>query len=192
MNEGLSNAEVALMAGNRNGFGDGNGNGLLWFFALLLLGFGNGFGGGNASQQTTNLYEGLATQTMQGQLGDLGLQIANGNYATAQAINDQTNAMLQQNNTNLINAIQGFNAVNQALTNQTNQLSGQISALGAQLSSCCCEIKTQMLQDKYERTQSELDNARNQANLAQQSQYMLGQMGRWVAWTPEGSAAAGT
>ena len=47
-----------------------------------------------------------------------------------------------------------------------------------------------MLQDKYERTQSELDNARNQANLAQQSQYMLSQMGRWVAWTPEGSAAA--
>lgn len=187
MNDGLSNAEVALMAGNQNG----NGNGLLWFFALLLLGcggFGNGFGGGNA-QATTNLYEGLATQTMQGQLGDLGLQIANGNYATAQAISDQTNAMLQQNSTNLINAIQGFNAVNQSLTTQTNQLSNQISSLGAQLNNCCCEIKTQMLQDKFERVQSELDNARNQANLAQQSQYILGQMGRWVAWTPEGSAA---
>lgn len=186
MNDGLSNAEVALMAGNQNG----NGNGLLWFFALLLLGcggFGNGFGGGN--QATSNLYEGLATQTMQGQLGDLGLQIANGNYATAQAINDQTNAMLQQNSTNLINAIQGFNAVNQSLTTQTNQLSNQISSLGAQLNNCCCEIKTQMLQDKFERVQSELDNARNQANLAQQSQYILGQMGRWVAWTPEGTAA---
>lgn len=187
--DGLSNAEVALMAGNRNGYGD-SGNGLLWFFALLLLGSGNfGFGGGG-NQATTNLYEGLATQTMQGQLGDIGLQIANGNYATAQAINDQTNSMLQQNNANLINAIQGFNAVNQALTNQTNQLSTQIAGLATQLGNCCCEIKTQMLQDKYERTQSELDNARNQANLAQQSQYMLSQMGRWVAWTPEGSAAA--
>lgn len=181
--DGLSNAEVALMAGNRND----NGNGLLWFFALLLLGSGGfGFGGGN---NATNLYEGLATQTLQGQMGDLGLQIANGNYATAQAINDQTNAMLQQNSTNLINAIQGFNAVNQSLTTQTNQLSTQIASLATQLGSCCCEIKTQMLQDKYDRTQSELENARNQANLAQQTQYMLSQMGRWVAWTPEGSAA---
>ena len=180
--ETLSNSDVALLA-NR----DGNGNGLLWFFALLLLAGGNwGMGGNNSA----NLYEGLASQTTNQQLSNLAVQLANGNYATAQAINDQTTAMMQQNNTNLINAIQGFNAVQQSMTTQTNQLAQAIASLSAQMNSCCCEIKTQMLQDKFEESQAKLLKTQTEAINAQQTQYLLSQMGKWVANAPETAAAA--
>lgn len=187
MDTGLSNAEVALMASR-----DGNGNyggGLLWFFALLLLAGGN-WGLGNGGNTTTNLYEGLASQTTHAELGNLAMQIANGNYATLNAINDQTTAMLQQNSTNLINAIQGFNTVQQTIASQGAGISQQIQALSAQMASCCCEIKTQMLQDKLDATQAQLVIAQNNANNAQQSQYLLSVMGRWVA-NPAEAAAAG-
>lgn len=187
MDNGLSNAEVALMASR-----DGNGNyggGLLWFFALLLLAGGN-WGLGNGGNNTTNLYEGLASQTTHAELGNLAMQIANGNYATLNAINDQTSAMLQQNSTNLINAIQGFNSVQQTIASQGAGISQQIQALSAQMASCCCEIKTQMLQDKLDATQAQLVIAQNNANNAQQSQYLLSVMGRWVA-NPAEAAAAG-
>lgn len=141
--------------------------------------------GGNNSAK---LYEGLASQTTNQQLSNLAVQLANGNYATAQAINDQTTAMLQQNNTNLINAIQGFNAVQQSMTTQTNQLAQSIASLSAQMNSCCCEIKTQMLQDKFEESQAKLLTAQNEAINAKQTQYLLSQMGKWVANAPEAAA----
>lgn len=188
MDTGLSNAEVALMA-SRDANG-GYGGGLLWFFALLLIAGGNWGMNGGGNNATTNLYEGLASQTTHAELGNLAMQIANGNYATLNAINDQTSAMLQQNNTNLVNAIQGFNTVNQNITTQGNNISSQIAALSAQMSSCCCEIKTQMLQDKLDATQAQLVIAQNNANNAQQTQYLLSQMGRWVANPAEAAAGA--
>ena len=99
---------------------------------------------------------------------------ANNNYETAQLL-------MQQNNSNLVNAIQGFNAVNQ-----------QIADLGYRMDKCCCEIKTQMLQDKLESTQSDLFAARTDISNAAQSQYLLGQLGRFVAWTPSGSQVSPT
>ena len=138
--------------------------------------------GGN--NNTANLYEGLASQTTNQQLSALAVQMANGNYATAQAINDQTTAMMQQNNTNLINAIQGFNAVQQSMTTQTNQLAQAIASLSAQVNNCCCEIKTQMLQDKFDESQAKLLTAQNEAINAQQTQYLLSQMGKWTANAP--------
>ena len=98
--------------------------------------------------------------------------------------------MMQQNNTNLINAIQGFNQVNQTIQNQTNVLSQQIQQLSAQMNSCCCEIKTQMLQDRLSDTQAKLVTAQNAIDNANQSQYILSQLGRFVAWTPSGTQAA--
>ena len=136
MAEGLSTGDLALMKDN-DGFGNGNG---LWIFALLLLMFGGngGFGwGGNrgpAPASADQVAQGFNNQNMQSIL----LSSANNNYETAQLINAQTNALMQQNNTNLINAIQGFNAVNISLQN-----------MQAKMDSCCCEIKTQMLQNRY-------------------------------------------
>ena len=182
MAEGLSTGDLALMKDN-DGFGNGNG---LWIFALLLLMFGGngGFGwGGNrgpAPASADQVAQGFNNQNMQSIL----LSSANNNYETAQLINAQTNALMQQNNTNLINVIQGFNAVNISLQN-----------MQAKMDSCCCEIKTQMLQNRYEDERAKNVALQGEISNFQQSQYILGQMGRWVAWLGSGSqaaAAAGT
>ena len=184
MAEGVTSGDLALMR-DSNGFG-GNG---LWVFALLLLMFGGnggwGFGGnrgpvGPAPATADQVTQGFNNQNTQQIL----LSSANNNYETAQLINGQTNLLMQQNNTNLINAIQGFNAVNISLQNMM-----------AKMDSCCCEIKTQMLQDRLSDAQAQKVALQNEISNFQQSQYILGQMGRWVGWATSGtqaSTAAGT
>ncbi len=172
---GVTSGDLALM--RDNGFG-GNG---LWVFALLLLMFGGGNGWGNrgpampAPASADQVAQGFNNQNMQQIL----LSSANNNYETAQLINGQTNLLMQQNNTNLINAIQGFNAVNISLQNMM-----------AKMESCCCEIKTQMLQNRYEDERAKNVALQGEISNFQQSQYILGQMGRWVAWVGSGSQAA--
>lgn len=187
---GVSAGELALMQDN-GGFG-GN-NAFFWIFALLLLaggGFG-GFGGNHGNYVTqADLTNGLNNQQTQAQLSQIALSSANNNYETAQLINSQTNQMLQQNNTNLINAIQGFNQMQQTMNANTNQLAQAIQQLGYQMDQCCCSIKTQILQNRYEDTQAQLVAAQGAISNANQSQYLLGQLGRFVAWTPSGSQAA--
>lgn len=184
MAEGLSTGDLALM---RDGEGFGGGNGL-WIFALLLLMFGGngGWGWGNRGPvgpepaSADQVAQGFNNQNMQQIL----LSSANNNYETAQLINGQTNLLMQQNNTNLINAIQGFNAVNISLQNMM-----------AKMDTCCCEIKTQMLQDRLSDAQAQKVALQNEISNFQQSQYILGQMGRWVGWATSGtqaSTAAGT
>lgn len=187
MADGLSNSDVALLS--RDGDGMWGGNGAFWIFALLLLAGGNfGFGGGNRDYVTSaELQASQNAQTSSIQFQGIAQGIANSQYETARLISDQTNAMLQQNNTNLINAIQGFNNLGTQLMNQTNVLGSKLDGLSAQMASCCCEIKTQMLQDRLADTQAKLVTAQNAIDNANQSQYLLGQMGRWVAWTGSGS-----
>jgi hypothetical protein len=186
--ENLSASDVALLNrdGNFGAFGD---SGFFWVFALLLLA-GGGFGGwGNNNDYVTSaeLQAGFANQSTQTGLQSLMVETANNNYETAQLINQQTNAMLQQNNTNLINAIQGFNTVNQNIQNQTNVLGSQLMQLSAQLNECCCSIKTQMLENRLDDTQRQLAVAQDNISNYNQSQYLLGQLGRFVAWTPSGT-----
>ena len=86
---------------------------------------------------------------------------------------------MQQNNTNLINAIQGFNQVNISIQN-----------LMPKMESCCCDIKTQMLQDKYEALENLYRNAQNDLSNAAQSQYILNALGRFVAYPPVAATIA--
>ena len=170
----LSTGDLALM--RDDGFGGGNG---LWIFALLLLMFGgNGWGNrgpiGPEPASADQVAQGFNNQNMQQIL----LSSANNNYETAQLINGQTNLLMQQNNTNLVNAIQGFNAVNISLQNMM-----------AKMESCCCDIKTQMLQNRYEDERARNVALQGEISNFQQSQYILGQMGRWVAWVGSGSQA---
>lgn len=184
----MSNAEVALLDRNDGMFG---GNAMFfWVFALLLL--NNGFFGGNVNGNyvtQADMTAGFNNQQTQSQLQQIALSSANNNYETAQLISNQTNQMLQQNNTNLINAIQGFNSVNQSIATQTGALSQQLQALSAQLNECCCSIKTQMLEDRLSNTQLALASAQNTISNDNQSQYILSQLGRFVAWTPSGTQA---
>lgn len=191
--DGLSNSDVALLTDRNNGGFFGGDGMAFWIFALLLLnngGFGGGFGSRGNYVTPTDLYDSQNQQTNAMELNGIAVELANNKYETANLINAQTNQMLQQNNTNLINAIQGFNQVNQTIQNQTNVLSQQIQQLSAQMTSCCCEIKTQMLQDRLSDTQAKLVTAQNAIDNANQSQYILSQLGRFVAWTPSGSQAA--
>ena len=191
----VTTGDLALMRDNGM---FGGGNGLLWFIGILIiLGMfnGGGFGMNNGNYVTqAEMTAGLNNQATQAQLQQIALSSANNNYETAQLIHAQSTEMLQQNNTNLINAIQGFNNLGMQLTNQTNVLSGKVEALSAQLNECCCSIKTQMLQDRLADRDRQLLEAQNALNNAAQTQTILGNLGRFVAWTASGtngSVAAG-
>ena len=159
---------------------------LLWFLAFVFLAGGNGFGGlfgnnrvpmGPPPATQAELTMGLNNQSIMNELNALGLATANNNYETARLISDQNLLMATQNNTNQINVIQGF-----------NQISGKIDALSAQLASCCCEIKTQMLQDRLADAQAKIVSQQATISNNEQTQYLLAQMGKWVANAPATSA----
>lgn len=190
--DGLSNSDVALLADRNDGMFSG-GNAFFWVFALLLLnngGFG-GWGGNNSGLVSqADLAASQNAQTQQIQMQGISAQLAQNQFDITQVIHEQTDTMINQNNTNLINAIQGFNNLGLQITNQTSTLAAAIAALDAKVGTCCCEIKTQMLQDRLADQQAKnvaLENALNNAN---QSQYILGQLGRFVAWAGSGSQTA--
>lgn len=158
--------------------------GAFLIIAVLFGGFGGfGFGGGRgypgpepaSVEYVQNVVNNQATQTG---LRDILLSSANNNYETAQLINAQTNALQQQNYANQINIVQGFNAIQQSL-----------AELGYHMDSCCCSIKTQMLQDKYDALENLYRTAQNDLSNAAQSQYILNALGRFVAYPPAAATA---
>ena len=164
-----------------------------WLGAFLIIailfggGFG-GFGGGNAAavgfatvQDVNQAVDNQATQTG---LRDVLLSSANNNYETARLVSEQTMGLMNQNNTNLINAIQGFNSVSQQIANQTNVLGSKLDQLGFQMESCCCSIKTLIKDNQIADLTNQLNQANNIAVNSAQSQYLLSQMGKWVANAP--------
>lgn len=190
MADGLSNSDVALLSRDGDGFGGMNAG--FWIFALLLLANG-GFGGfGNNPGYVTEgaLAASQNSQTQQLQLNNLTEEIAKNKFDMAQVINQQTAEMMAQNNANMINAIQGFNNLGLQITTQTNVLSTQIQSLSAQMNECCCSIKTQMLEDRLADANAKIVAQQAELSNAQQTQYILGQLGRFVAWTPSGTQAA--
>ena len=147
---------------------------------------------GDGYATTDFVQNAINNQSIQTGLRDVLLSSANNNYETARLIQSQTAELVAQNNTNLINAIQGFNQVNLGIQNQTNVLSQQLQALQSKMDSCCCEIKTQMLQDRLADAQAAKVALQNDISNYNQSQYLLGQMGRYVAWAGSGTPATPT
>lgn len=143
---------------------------LLWFLAFIVLAGGNGFGGLFGGRPM-----GPAPVT-QSELND-----AINNQTLLTTLNQQNDLFLQTNNTNQINLIQGFNALQQ-----------QISQLGYQLDNCCCSIKTQMLTDRLADKTAENVKLQNQIDNRDQTQTILGQLGRFVTWAGSGTPATGT
>lgn len=121
MESTLSATDVALLQ-DRNGMGFGD-NSILWFFAILLLGGGNGFGFGNR-----------------------------GNVATTEDLASGFNFSALQNKTNEILA--SVNNVNQVLGNAICQLgyemAQQFSTVQRQISECCCSIKQEISNVRYD------------------------------------------
>ena len=164
-----------------------------WIFAFLIVavifGWGGigGIGGGNAAAYATmaDINTAINNQSAQQALAAIQLSSANNNYETAQLINAQSMNMLTQNNTNLLAAINGFNAVTQSMTTGFNSVNQNIADLGYKMESCCCGIKTLILENRLQDAQIALQNAQNVAVNAEQSQYLLSQLG---SFTPKASA----
>jgi len=164
--------------------------GAFLIIAVLFGGFGGfGFGGGNAA---IDVGAAINNQTVTQALGAIQLSSANNNYETARLIDNQTMFMTNQNNTNLLTAINGFNATQQTITNGFNSVNQNIADLGYKLDNCCCSIKTMLLENRLQDTQQALADARNQAVNAEQSAYLLSQMGKWYANAPVTTAAVTT
>ena len=161
--------------------------GWLWAFLIIALLFGGGlggFGGGGAANTERIVNSAIAEQSTQNGLRDILLSSANNNYETARLLSEQNAAMMQQNNTNLVNAIQGFNAVNSTILAQGSGIQEAIARLGFQMDSCCCAIKSQLLQDKYDRLYEQYRSVQVDASNAAQTQTLLAAMGKWVANPP--------
>ena len=141
--------------------------GVFLIIAVLFGGNGGLFGGGNTQAE---IQSAINNQTTQTGLRDILLSSANNNYETAALISGQNLLNAQQRSADQINVIQGFNAIQQSL----NQL-------GYRMDSCCCDIKTQLLQDKYDSALREIVKLQNEAGNAAQSAYLLSTMGKWVA-----------
>ena len=139
-------------------------------FLIVAVLFGWGGLGGNRESVSDAVNAAINNQTTQAGLQNILLSSANNNYETAQLISSQTRDYMQSNYTNQINVVQGFNAIQSALAGISNQLS-----------SCCCDIKSTLLQDKYDAAVRELAKVQNEAVNAAQSQYLLSTMGKWVA-----------
>lgn len=88
-----------------------------WLFAFLIIALLFGGGGlfgvnGNGVSVETAVQTAINNQTTQNGIRDVLLSSANNNYETAQIINGQTMALMNQNYTNQLAAINGFNTLN--------------------------------------------------------------------------------
>ena len=151
-----------------------------WIFAFLIIavifGWGNGGMGGNNAATVADINSAFAAQNAQNIL----LSSANNNYETSQLISSQNMAMMNQNNANLINAIQGFNQISSAVQGGFANVSAQIADLGYRMENCCCSIKTMMLENRLQDAQAELVATKNANAIFSQNQYLLSQLGTYT------------
>ena len=159
------------MGSNEGMFGGG---GWLFAFVIIILMLGGGLGGiGGGGDVDAKINAAINNQTTQNGIRDILLSSANNNYETAMQIAGQNLLNEQQRSADQINIIQGF-----------NQLSSALAGISNQLSTCCCDIKTTLLQSQYDEALRDLNKAQAEAIAQAQSQYLLGVMGKWVANAP--------
>lgn len=164
-----------------------------WIFAFLIIAVifgwgGAGVGGGNATAAAyatmADVNAAINNQSTQQALAAIQLSSANNNYETSRLISDQNMTMMNQSNSNLINAIQGFNTVNGNISNGFATVNQNLANLGYKMDECCCSIKTLLLENRLQDTQIALQNAQNVAVNAEQTQYILSQLGSFVPKAP--------
>ena len=160
-----------------------------WIFAFLIIAviFGWGNGGVGANNATLAGYATMAdvnaainNQSVQSQLNSALLSSANNNYETAQLISNQNMAMMNQANSNLVNAIQGFNQITNTVQGGFANVSAQIADLGYRMENCCCGIKTMMLENRLADAQAALLTSQTNNIVNAQSQYLLSQLGTYT------------
>lgn len=149
----------------------GGGGGWLIVFVLLILVFcGGNFFGGRTENVEAVVQNAINAQSTSAGLRDILLSSANNNYEVAMQIAGQNLLNAQQHSADQINVLQGFNAISQAL-----------AGISSQLSSCCCDIKSTLLQSKYDDTVRQLNKVETENAVKAQTEYLLSVMGRWIA-----------
>lgn len=160
-----------------------------WIFAFLIIavlfgGGGFGFGGNNAAMAgfatMSDVNGAINAQTSALNQQGILMSSMNNNYETSQLINNQTMAMMNTQNSNLINAIQGFNQVSSNIANGFANVSSQIADLGYRMDRCCCDIKTTMLENRLQDAQTALLTSQTNNIVNAQSQYLLSQLGTYT------------
>lgn len=144
----LSASDVAMLAGNNDGFGNGWG-GMIWLFAILAL-MGGGFGNwGNNNFANAIGYENLATSNEVQRGFDNQNSMANQREILA-AVNGGTAQAVAATN-------QTFHDTLGALNDKYGELQRDIAALAvgqanalANQNACCCETKQLIMQGNYE------------------------------------------
>jgi len=194
-NNGLTTGDLALLKNDDNSMGGLNGLIYLAIIAMMFGGWG-GFGARgpvapNNYVTSDQLQEGLNNSQTQNMLTQILQSSQNNNYETAQLINGQTQTALELHNADQTNFLQTVNSMQMQSANQNSQLLAAIADVGNTVRSCCCEVKTQMLKDRLEDQQAQNVALQNALNNAQQTQNILGSLGRFVAWAGSGSQAAG-
>lgn len=113
------------------------GDGLIILILFFLM-FSGGFANKPASATPDDVYNATNQQTTANKLNEIQNAITSSAYENA--------ALINTNSSNIVSAINnGFTSVG-----------AQITALGTQMQQCCCDLKTQMLQDKYDACRAEL------------------------------------
>ena len=160
-----------------------------WIFCFLIVavlfgGGGFGFGGNNAAAAgfatTAEVQSSISNAMAQQNAQNILLSSANNNYETAQLISNQNMQMLNQQNSNLVNAIQGFNQISSSVQGGFSNISAQIADLGYKLETCCCGIKTMMLENRLQDAQAALLASQTNNAINAQSQYLLSQLGTYT------------
>lgn len=163
---------------NETGFGGWLG--VIIIIVLLLGGGGGLFGNNNTAATMADVNAAIGNQSVQQSLNSALLSSNNNNYETAQLINNQIAAMMATQNSNLVNAIQGFNQISSSVQGGFSNLSAQIADLGYKMETCCCGIKTMMLENRLQDAQAALLNSQNINAINAQSQYLLSQLGTYT------------
>lgn len=175
MDNGLSIADVSAMTRGADGFLEGNGIIILILFFLMFGGggFGSWNRGCDSPATTAQVYDSAFQQNVSNGLANIKEAVNCGTYENARLI-DQVNYNGMQNTNNVVGA----------LNNGFDSVTAQISALGYQMSQCCCDLKTQMLQDKYDATRYQLEQANTAVANAVQTGNILNSLGRYVTNPP--------
>lgn len=175
-----TNYSLGDIAAATRGANDDWGGGGSWWIVLLFLvmfGGGNGLGWGNrgGEQAATvgELERGFNQQAVVGKLDQLAYGQASAGYEAARMANGVEMQAANLAAQNQLALCQGFGGVNSA-----------IADLGRQMQQCCCDIKSQMAQDKIESLQAKVSEQAAALNNVSQTNYLLSQMGRWRSNPP--------
>lgn len=167
---------------DHDGFLEGNGIIILILF-FLIFGFG-GWGNNGNGNLSADMQRGFDTQAVISKLDGLSSGLCDTAYENARLIEQNTVTNMQGFNQTQMGMMQGFNGVDKSLCQGFGNVQDSINSLSHQMEQCCCNLKTQMMQDKYDTLNRDYQQALSAITNATQTQNILNSLGRYVTNPP--------